>query len=151
MVSKRTWHSNFPKRTCHSRLSIAAFLMALLAMGVAHAQAGATGQDQASSQESATPSRSEVVATGYLHTLLTAQREYQKKHDEYATSLRALVGSGSFTRRLAETDRRDYTVQFHSTGKAFSVALVPKQFDADHASPWHARRNRSRWSMPIGS
>ena len=108
--------------------------MALLAMGVAHAQAGATGQDQASSQESATPSRSEVVATGYLHTLLTAQREYQKKHDEYATSLRALVGSGSFTRRLAETDRRDYTVQFHSTGKAFSVALVPKQFDADHAS-----------------
>ncbi len=77
-------------------------------------------------------SNAEAAALGYMRTVGMAQRAYNKKHGTYATSLMALVGSGSFTRRMASTDRGDYAVKFHSTGKGFSLSLVPKTFDAEH-------------------
>ena len=77
-------------------------------------------------------SNAEAAALGYMRTVGTAQREYKKKHAGYATSLASLVGTGSFTRRMATTDRGDYTVKFRSTGKDFSLSLVPKTFDAAH-------------------
>jgi len=59
-------------------------------------------------------SNSEASALGYMRTVVRAQREYKKKYDHYATSLEALVHSGSFTRRMTNTDRGDYTVSFKS-------------------------------------
>jgi hypothetical protein len=79
-------------------------------------------------------SNAEAAALGYMRTVGMAQRIYNKKHGAYATSLAGLVGSGSFTRRMASTDRADYTVKFHSTGKDWSLAMVPKTFDATHRS-----------------
>ncbi len=79
-------------------------------------------------------SSAEAGALGYMRTVLYAQRLYKKKHGDYATSLQALVGHGSFTRRMTKTDRGDYSVRFHSTGKEFSLSMVPKQFDAAHRS-----------------
>jgi hypothetical protein len=77
-------------------------------------------------------SDAEAGALGYMRTVVIAQRLYKKKHPEYATSLASLVGSGSFTRRMINTERGDYTAQFRSTGKNFSLGMVPKQFDAAH-------------------
>ncbi len=77
-------------------------------------------------------SNAEAAALGYMRTVGTAQRAYKKKHGAYATSLAALVGSGSFTRRMASTDRGDYTVKFTSTGQNFALSLIPKTFDAAH-------------------
>lgn len=77
-------------------------------------------------------SDAEAAALGYMRTVASAQREYKKKNGAYATTLPQLVGSVSFTRRMIKTDRGDYTVRFHSTGKEYSLALVPKQFDAAH-------------------
>lgn len=77
-------------------------------------------------------SNAEASALGYMRTVATAQHEYKKKHGSYATALASLVGTGSFTRRMATTDRGDYTVKFHSTGKDYSLSLVPKQFDQGH-------------------
>ena len=79
-------------------------------------------------------STAEAAALGYMRTVLYAQRVYHKKHDAYATSLQALVGSSSFTRRMISPERGDYTVHFSSTnaGKNFSLSMVPKQFDAAH-------------------
>lgn len=77
-------------------------------------------------------SNAEAAALGYMRTVGTAQRAYKKKHGTYATSLAALVGSGSFTRRMVATDRGDYTVKFSSTGQNFSLSLIPKSFDAAH-------------------
>lgn len=77
-------------------------------------------------------SNAEAVALGYMRTVTVAQQLYKKKHGHYADSLRALVGHGSFTRRMTQTDRGDYTVEFHSNGKDYSLSLVPKQFDAAH-------------------
>jgi hypothetical protein len=77
-------------------------------------------------------SDAEASALGYMRTVVIAQRLYKKKHPEYATSLAALVGSGSFTRRMISTERGDYIAQFQSTGKNFSLAMAPKQFDEAH-------------------
>jgi type II secretory pathway pseudopilin PulG len=79
-------------------------------------------------------SDSEAAALGYMRTVLRAQREYKKKHDHYAASLAELVHTGSFTRRMANTDRGDYTVGFRSHKDGFELALTPKQLDAEHRS-----------------
>ncbi len=83
-------------------------------------------------QEAAEPSPAEKRAVGYIHTVVTAEREYKKKHGQYAPSLAALIGKGSFTRRMATADRGDYTVRFSGGGRGFAVALTPKTFDAEH-------------------
>ncbi|MGB9104336.1 MAG: hypothetical protein WCC59_06250 [Terriglobales bacterium] len=77
-------------------------------------------------------STAEAAALGYMRTVLYAQRVYHNKHAAYATSLAELVGSSSFTRRMTNPDRGDYTVHFTSTGKNFSLSMVPKQFDPAH-------------------
>ena len=77
-------------------------------------------------------SNAEAAALGYMRTVAYSQNVYKKKHGAYATSLAALVGSHSFTRRMVSTDRGDYTVKFQSTGKNFSLSMVPKTFDAAH-------------------
>ena len=79
-------------------------------------------------------SDSEAAALGYMRTVLRAQREYKKKHDHYASSLAELVHTGSFTRRMANPDRGDYTVGFRSHKDGFELALTPKQLDAEHRS-----------------
>jgi hypothetical protein len=77
-------------------------------------------------------SNAEAAALGYMRTVAYSQNVYKKKHGAYATSLAALVGTHSFTRRMTSPDRGDYTAKFHSTGKDWSLALVPKTFDAAH-------------------
>ena len=79
-------------------------------------------------------SESEAGALGYMRTVLRAQRLYNKKYGHYAASLAALVHSGSFTRRMVNADRGDYTVSFHSRKDGFQLALTPKQLDATHRS-----------------
>jgi len=81
-------------------------------------------------------SDSEAVALGYMRTVLRAQNLYKKKNGHYATSLAALVHTGTFTRRMTSTDRGDYTVSFRSKkkGDEFELALTPKQVDPQHRS-----------------
>ena len=84
------------------------------------------------------PARSdaEAGALGYLRTFLRAQKIYKKKNDHYATSLLDLAHIGSFTRRMVNTDRGDYTVKFkaHKDKDTFEITMVPKQFAPDHRS-----------------
>jgi hypothetical protein len=77
-------------------------------------------------------SEQEAGALGFMRTVVSAQKVYKKKHNAYATSLQALVGSGSFTRRMVEPKRGDYTVAFKGKPEAYSLALTPAQFDAQH-------------------
>ncbi len=79
-------------------------------------------------------SESETSALGYMRTVLRAQRQYNKKYGHYATSLAELVHTGSFTRRMVNSDRGDYKVSFHSRKDGFQLALTPKQLDATHRS-----------------
>jgi hypothetical protein len=80
-------------------------------------------------------SEAEALALGYIRTFLTAERLYYKKHDKYTKSLQELAASpGSFTRRMTNTDRGDYLVEFHpqAKGSRFALTLTPKTFDAQH-------------------
>jgi hypothetical protein len=81
-------------------------------------------------------SDSEASALGYMRTVIRAQKVYQKKSGKYATSLLDLVHTGSFTRRMATTDRGDYTVSFraHKDKDTYELTLTPKQLDAQHRS-----------------
>jgi type II secretory pathway pseudopilin PulG len=81
-------------------------------------------------------SDSEAAALGYMRTFLRAQKLYKKKNGHYATSLMDLSKTGSFTRRMASTERGDYTVKFrsHKDKDTFEITMVPKQLDAEHRS-----------------
>jgi len=79
-------------------------------------------------------SESEANALGYMRTVVRAQHQYEKKTGKYATSLNQLVHTGSFTRRMTETDRGDYTVGFRPHKDGYELTLTPKQLDANHRS-----------------
>lgn len=80
-------------------------------------------------------SDSEAGALGYMRVVIRAQKLYQKKHDEFATSLKDLVNTGSFTRRMAATSERgDYTVGFKGKKDSYVLTMTPKNVDAEHRS-----------------
>src|SRR6202049_4382190 len=79
-------------------------------------------------------SNSEAAALGYMRTVLRAQREFNRKNDHFATSLAELVHTGSFTKRMVNADRSDYTVGFQGKKDSFALTMTPKQLDAQHRS-----------------
>ena len=79
-------------------------------------------------------SDSEAAALGYMRTVLRAQKIYYKKNNKYATSLADLVHTGSFTKRMVNPDRGDYSVGFRPNKDGFDLTLTPKQLDAEHRS-----------------
>src|SRR5215469_5042514 len=81
-------------------------------------------------------SDSEAAALGYMRTVLRAEKVYKKKNNHFATSLAELVHTGSFTRRMVNPDRGDYTVGFraHKDKDTFELTMTPKQMDAEHRS-----------------
>lgn len=80
------------------------------------------------------PSNAERSAIGYIRTLVNAQKVYKTKRGSYAPTLAALVGSGSFTKRMASTDRGEYRVAYRATQNGYTVTLAPLTFDAEHRS-----------------
>jgi type II secretory pathway pseudopilin PulG len=70
-------------------------------------------------------SNSEAAALGYMRVVVNAERQYHKRHAQYATSLAALVNQGSFTKRMVNPNRGDYTARFKSDGKGFSLWMTP--------------------------
>jgi len=83
------------------------------------------------------PARSdaEAGALGYMRVVTRAQKDYYKKHNEYAPTLAALVNSGSFTKRMAaSTERGEYHVGFKGKKDGYTLIMTPKQMDAQHRS-----------------
>jgi len=91
---------------------------------------------QPKSQADKAHSESEFSALAYMRTAMTAEKLYYRKHNKYADSLSTLVGSGSFTRRMVNPNRGDYTVSYRArpAGAGYSLVLTPKQPDPDHRS-----------------
>jgi hypothetical protein len=127
-----------------NRTKIDRFCALILVVGAIGAGL-ARGQDQTPAQDPApyqakfpgdpARSESEAQALAYMRTMLRAQREYKKRHNHYAESLAALAGTGSFTKRLAQSSERgDYTVGFRSQKDGFALTMTPKQLDQEHRS-----------------
>jgi hypothetical protein len=79
-------------------------------------------------------SDSEAAALGYMRVVIRAQKQFNKQYDHYATSLAELVHSGSFTKRMANPDRGDYTVGFKGKKDSYVLTMTPKNMDAQHRS-----------------
>ncbi|HZZ16328.1 MAG TPA: hypothetical protein VFE08_10240 [Candidatus Sulfotelmatobacter sp.] len=79
-------------------------------------------------------SDSEAAALAYMRVVIRAQRQFNKQYNHFATTLNDLVHSGTFTKRMVNPDRGDYTVDFHGKKDSYVLTMMPKQLDATHRS-----------------
>jgi hypothetical protein len=79
-------------------------------------------------------SDSEAAALAYMRVVIRAQHQFNKQYDHFATSLNELVHSGTFTKRMVNPDRGDYTASFQGKKDSFILTMTPKQLDAQHRS-----------------
>lgn len=117
------------------------FAFGVLGAGRLPAQAPDQPVSQYKPQFPGDPARSdaEAQALGYMRVVLRAQNTYKKRHGKYAESLEALAGTGSFTKRMAQTtDRGEYTAGFRAHSRThedgFVLTLTPKHLDSEHRS-----------------
>jgi hypothetical protein len=79
-------------------------------------------------------SDSEAVALAYMRVVVRAERQFNKQYGHFATSLTELVHSGSFTKRMVNPDRGDYTASYKGKKDSYILTMMPKQLDATHRS-----------------
>jgi hypothetical protein len=79
-------------------------------------------------------SDSEFAALAYMRVVMRAQVGFNKQYGHYATTLSQLIHSGTFTQRMVNPDRGDYTVGYKSKKDNFILTMTPKQLDAQHRS-----------------
>ena len=79
-------------------------------------------------------SDSEAAALAYMRVVIRAQRRFNKQYGHFATSLAELVHSGTFTKRMVNPDRGDYTANFKGKKDSFVLTMTPKNLDAQHRS-----------------
>jgi hypothetical protein len=79
-------------------------------------------------------SDSEAAALAYMRVVLRAQKQFNKQYNHFATSLAELVHSGSFTKRMVNPERGDYTASFKGKKDSYVLTMTPKQLDAQHRS-----------------
>lgn len=79
-------------------------------------------------------SDSEAAALAYMRVVLRAQHRFEKQYDHFAITLAELVHSGSFTKRMVDPHRGDYTASFHGKKDSFVLTMTPNHVDAQHRS-----------------
>jgi hypothetical protein len=79
-------------------------------------------------------SDSEAAALAYMRVVLRAQHRFEKQYGHFATSLAELVHSGSFTKRMVDPNRGDYTAGFKGKKDSFILVMTPQHLDAQHRS-----------------
>ena len=79
-------------------------------------------------------SESEAAALAYMRVVLRAQHHFEKQYGHFATSLAELVHSGSFTKRMVNPNRGDYTAAFQGKKDSFILTMTPQHLDPEHRS-----------------
>ncbi|HEV2470329.1 MAG TPA: hypothetical protein VGS78_14155 [Candidatus Sulfotelmatobacter sp.] len=79
-------------------------------------------------------SDSEAEALAYMRVVMRAEVGFNKHYGHYAMNLRELVHSGTFTQRMVNPDRGDYTVGYKGKKDNFILTMTPKMMDAQHRS-----------------
>jgi len=79
-------------------------------------------------------SDSEAAALAYMRVVIRAQKQFNKQYDHFAKTLADLVHSGSFTKRMVNPDRGDYTASFKGKDDSYVLTMTPKFLDAQHRS-----------------
>ncbi len=79
-------------------------------------------------------SDSEAEALAYMRVVIRAENRFNKQYGHYALTLRELVHSGTFTQRMVNPDRGDYTVNYKGKKDSYVLTMTPKALDAQHRS-----------------
>lgn len=79
-------------------------------------------------------SDSEAAALAYMRVVMRAQVVFNKHYGHYASSLSQLVHTGTFTQRMVDPNRGDYTVGFKGKKEGFALTMTPINLDAQHRS-----------------
>lgn len=79
-------------------------------------------------------SDSEAEALAYMRVLIRAQKQFNRHYGHYATTLPELVHSGSFTKRMVNPDRGNYTASFRGKKDSYVLTMTPKNMDTQHRS-----------------
>jgi hypothetical protein len=79
-------------------------------------------------------SDSEFAALAYMRVVMRAEVGFHKQYGHYATSLRQLVHSGTFTQRMVDPHRGDYTVGYQEKTDNYILTMTPSALDAQHRS-----------------
>jgi len=79
-------------------------------------------------------SDSEAAALAYMRVVIRAQKQFNKQHGYYATTLPDLVHTGSFTKRMVNPQQGDYTASFKGKKDGYVLTMTPNHMDADHRS-----------------
>jgi hypothetical protein len=125
-------------RNCTRFLSV--FLILLTAFAAASfAQSPTPDQSVANAYKpkfAGDPARSdsEAAALAYMRVVIRAQQQFNKHYGHYATTLADLVHSGSFTKRMVDPHRGDYTAGFKGKKDSYMLTMTPNQLDAQHRS-----------------
>ena len=136
----REFKTTFRKNITKISLGTLAVIATLALVSTLFAQApAAETQAPASTYQPKFPgdparSDSEAAALAYMRVVIRAQRRFNKQYDHFALSLAELVHSGSFTKRMVNPDRGDYTATFKGKKDSFILTMTPKQIDALHRS-----------------
>ena len=69
-----------------------------------------------------------------MRVVIRAERQFNKQYSHFALTLNQLVHSGSFTKRMANPDRGDYTATYKGKKDSYMLTMMPKQLDATHRS-----------------
>ena len=133
----------FP-RTLNKVLIIAATLAVVVLTQIALARQAepATASSPQTSAPAYTPkfhgdparSDSEAAALAYMRVVMRAQKGFNKQYGHYANSLAQLVHSGTFTQRMVNPDRGDYTAGYKGKKDSYVLTMTPKLLDTQHRS-----------------
>lgn len=129
------------KRLTHFSSIIAAFLIVTCALFAQEPAPSAAPPAQAPAP-TYTPkfhgdparSDSEAAALGYMRVVIRANHAFNKQYDHYALTLTDLVHSGTFTKRMVNPDRGDYTASYKGKKDSYILTMTPKFLDAQHRS-----------------
>jgi hypothetical protein len=117
--------------------------ISLLAAGALFAQDASPAPPAAAPQAPAyTPkfhgdparSDSEAAALAYMRVVIRAENQFNKQYGHYALTLRELVHSGTFTQRMTNPERGDYTVSYKGKKDSYVLTMTPRSLDATHRS-----------------
>jgi hypothetical protein len=79
-------------------------------------------------------SDSEFAALAYMRVVIRAEKQFNKQYGHYALTLAELVHSGTFTKRMVNPNRGDYTVGYKGKKDSYLLTMMPKVLDATHRS-----------------
>jgi hypothetical protein len=137
---------SFMKKSSSSAVIFSAFLFAAVLFVLTAVSASAFAQEASpatpADAQTYTPkfhgdparTDSEAAALAYMRVVMRAEVGFNKQYHHYATTLRELVHSGTFTQRMVNPDRGDYTVGYRAKKDNFILLMTPKQLDPQHRS-----------------